>query len=195
MTLRSKDILRAGVAAFALVIGFAARADEPVPALYDGANKTYNISSGSILRQGEGFLSGVVATIGASTPTIQGTGICSKAACPVIYNGTAAFARRTRLTIPSAKKETVAQKIENALGLPVTELVGHTLRRGDNGRSVLHLQEGLNKKGAALTIDSNYGQATEDAVRSFQGKNSISADGVAGPATLKALGIYRAEKG
>ena len=38
-------------------------------------------------------------------------------------------------------------------------------------------------------VDGIYGSKTSKAVRSFQRKNGLTADGVAGPATLKALGM------
>lgn len=38
-------------------------------------------------------------------------------------------------------------------------------------------------------VDGIYGSKTTKAVRSFQRKNGLTADGVAGPATLKALGM------
>lgn len=38
-------------------------------------------------------------------------------------------------------------------------------------------------------VDGVYGSKTTKAVRSFQQKNGLTADGVAGPATLKALGM------
>lgn len=65
-----------------------------------------------------------------------------------------------------------------------------TYRRGASGQTVRTIQEKLIRwgylEGAA---DGIYGSRTEAAMKRFQKKNGLTADGVAGPATLKALGI------
>ena len=40
------------------------------------------------------------------------------------------------------------------------------------------------------TVDGIYGTATKNAVMLFQRKNGLTVDGIAGPRTLKAMGIY-----
>lgn len=59
------------------------------------------------------------------------------------------------------------------------------LRKGDQGNSVRQLQELLGFKGEAR--DGAFGPATDKAVRAFQAKNGLTADGLVGPATWKAL--------
>ena len=39
-------------------------------------------------------------------------------------------------------------------------------------------------------VDGIFGSQTQEAVRYFQRKNGLTVDGIAGPATLKAMGIY-----
>lgn len=39
-------------------------------------------------------------------------------------------------------------------------------------------------------VDGIYGSQTVNAVKYFQRKNGLTQDGIAGPATLKAMGIY-----
>jgi hypothetical protein len=67
------------------------------------------------------------------------------------------------------------------------------LQRGDKGASVKQLQQVLRawypKDLAYLDIDSDFGAETESAVRFFQTKARLSVDGIAGPATLKALNL------
>lgn len=65
-----------------------------------------------------------------------------------------------------------------------------TLRRGNQGEAVEELQALLNAKfGFSLEIDGNFGKATETAVKEFQKKNGLNADGVVGKKTWKALGV------
>ena len=65
-----------------------------------------------------------------------------------------------------------------------------TLRRGNHGEAVEELQALLNAKfGFALEIDGNFGKATETAVKEFQKKNGLTADGVVGKKTWAALGV------
>ena len=61
------------------------------------------------------------------------------------------------------------------------------LRRGSHGGDVSELQNMLNADGKVLNIDGDFGPRTEEAVRSFQYKNKLTADGVVGPYTWKAL--------
>tara|TARA_B100001123_G_C15187941_1_gene978087 strand:+ start:93 stop:878 length:786 start_codon:yes stop_codon:yes gene_type:complete len=56
------------------------------------------------------------------------------------------------------------------------------LRKGDKGDSVKNLQNLL-----GITIDGDFGPNTEKAVKKFQKKNNLYADGVVGPDTWEAL--------
>ena len=63
-------------------------------------------------------------------------------------------------------------------------------RQGDSGSAVPTIQTKLKRWGYFDgPVDGIYGSKTSKAVRSFQRKNGLTADGVAGPATLKALGM------
>ena len=62
-----------------------------------------------------------------------------------------------------------------------------TLRKGDRGESVKYLQELLNDHGFALAADGKFGSGTETAVKNFQQKNGLTADGIVGPATWKKI--------
>lgn len=65
-----------------------------------------------------------------------------------------------------------------------------TLRRGSQGDEVADLQMLLNSKfGYDLDVDGNFGKATETAVKDFQKKHGLTADGVVGPKTWAALGV------
>lgn len=62
-----------------------------------------------------------------------------------------------------------------------------TLSHGATGLAVSRLQKQLKQHGATLLIDGDYGDATERAVRSYQLKVGLVADGIAGPKTQHAL--------
>ena len=61
------------------------------------------------------------------------------------------------------------------------------LRHGDRSQAVLILQKNLNRYGANLVPDGHYGDATEIAVRAYQLKVGLVADGVAGTKTQSSL--------
>ena len=64
------------------------------------------------------------------------------------------------------------------------------LRRGDKGPRVVELQSALNAVASAgLATDGNFGPATESAVFAFQFGANLDRDGIAGPATMRALGF------
>jgi N-acetylmuramoyl-L-alanine amidase len=66
-------------------------------------------------------------------------------------------------------------------------------RRGSTGGAVGQIQRKLSEWGYySGAADGIYGRGTEDAVKRFQSKNGLRADGIAGAATLKALGISAA---
>lgn len=62
------------------------------------------------------------------------------------------------------------------------------LKRGDTGENVRELQERLKKLGFYPgVVDGIFGPVTEQAVKMFQISAGITADGIAGPQTFKAL--------
>lgn len=65
-----------------------------------------------------------------------------------------------------------------------------TYRRGSSGQEVRTIQEKLIRWGYLEgTADGIFGSRTEAAVKHFQRKNGLTADGIVGPATLEALGM------
>ena len=62
---------------------------------------------------------------------------------------------------------------------------------GSRGDEVTQIQTKLKRWGYYNgNIDGIYGSQTQEAVRYFQRKNGLTVDGIAGPNTLKAMGIY-----
>ncbi len=62
---------------------------------------------------------------------------------------------------------------------------------GSRGSEVTQIQTKLKRWGYYNgNVDGIYGSKTLEAVRYFQRKNGLTVDGIAGPATLRAMGIY-----
>lgn len=66
------------------------------------------------------------------------------------------------------------------------------LKKGDKSKEIRAFQEFLNTQGESLIADGNFGKLTEHAVKRFQTKHGLDADGKVGPNTLakaKELGL------
>ncbi len=64
------------------------------------------------------------------------------------------------------------------------------MRRGDNGQPVRELQLALNRFGVGPTrVDGSFGPSTENLVKQAQSMLGLTADGIVGPKTMKALGM------
>ena len=62
---------------------------------------------------------------------------------------------------------------------------------GSRGEEVRQIQTKLKRWGYySGNVDGIYGSQTQEAVRYFQRKNNLKVDGIAGPETLKAMGIF-----
>jgi peptidoglycan hydrolase-like protein with peptidoglycan-binding domain len=70
------------------------------------------------------------------------------------------------------------------MSMQLYELV--LLKPGTRGNAVKALQEKL-----AVTADGQFGAGTEKAVRDYQSKNGLKADGMAGPATLAHMKLFK----
>ena len=60
-------------------------------------------------------------------------------------------------------------------------------RQNSKGPDVREIQELLNRHGANLTVDGDFGPKTDAAVRAFQSSRGLDVDGIVGPKTLAAL--------
>ena len=87
----------------------------------------------------------------------------------------------TRTAIPCKPTGSVVASCD---GPPITS----NLRRGANNDQVKTLQCLLKTyHGADVTVDGDFGRGTQKAVKDFQKKNGLSADGVVGNKTLEKL--------
>ena len=74
--------------------------------------------------------------------------------------------------------------LASAMTLGATAATAQTLQPGSRGDDVVALQEAL-----GIPADGAYGPQTKRAVQRFQRIHGLVVDGIAGPATLSALGI------
>lgn len=95
------------------------------------------------------------------------------------------FQRRRHLAVDGV----AGPRTRRALGRRGRPRLGKRgLRRGRRGWDVAALQFMLRRRGARPgSIDGGFGRATSRAVRRFQRRAGLTADGVVGPATLRAL--------
>ncbi|WP_210481595.1 peptidoglycan-binding domain-containing protein [Naasia sp. SYSU D00948] len=84
-------------------------------------------------------------------------------------------------------EETSAVSVTSRLTGLAALAVGPTLRRGSTGPAVAALQRVLTDLGHPLAADGNFGPRTEQAVRAFQSRSSLTPDGIVGPRTKAAL--------
>ena len=88
----------------------------------------------------------------------------------------------------------------NAAVITLAQLVpdagAESFKNGATGETVRKIQQRLSDWGYySGAVDGIYGSATEAAVRKFQKKNGLTPDGVAGPATLAAIGLPSGSSG
>lgn len=80
--------------------------------------------------------------------------------------------------------------------LPSDHAVDALSKMGSTGSEVRQIQTKLINWGYLNDkVDGIYGTKTKNAVIAFQKKNGLTADGIAGPATLRAMGIFNSSTG
>ena len=99
-----------------------------------------------------------------------------------------AFQKKYNLTADGIAGKETLKKLDSAYKNADSDKDDDSLRMGDSGSAVKNLQTKLKKLGYYNgTVDSTFGSGTYAAVRAFQQKNGLTADGVAGSETLKKL--------
>ena len=99
-----------------------------------------------------------------------------------------AFQKKYNLTADGIAGKETLKKLDSAYKNADSDKDDDSLRMGDSGSAVKDLQTKLKKLGYySGTVDSTFGSGTYAAVRAFQKKYNLTADGVAGSATLKKI--------
>ena len=99
-----------------------------------------------------------------------------------------AFQKKYNLTADGIAGKETLKKLDSAYKNADSDKDDDSLRMGDSGSAVKNLQTKLKKLGYYDgTVDSTFGSATVAAVKAFQKKYNLTADGVAGSETLKKL--------
>ncbi|MGW3633015.1 TIGR03767 family metallophosphoesterase [Streptomyces sp. NPDC005122] len=94
-----------------------------------------------------------------------------------------ADARNTQLLLP------MPFSLSTGRGTPLPSAGWPVVQQGAGGERVRTAQYLLNARGAALSVDGSFGSSTGSAVRTFQTSRGLSADGIVGPATWRALAV------
>ena len=104
-----------------------------------------------------------------------------------------AFQKKYNLTADGIAGKETLRKLDSVYKNANSDKDDDSLRMGDSGSAVKDLQTKLKKLGYySGTVDSTFGSGTYTAVRAFQKKYNLTADGVAGSETLKKLdSVYK----
>ncbi len=109
-----------------------------------------------------------------------------------LITGIAAFALATAAGV-GAVLGTTGQAAQESASLPCVQAA--VLRQGSQGGEVKEVQRRLKQWGYYNgSIDGIYGAKTVEAVKKFQRKNGLTADGIAGKSTYEALGMNESAK-
>ena len=104
------------------------------------------------------------------------------------YAAVKAFQKKYNLTADGVAGSETLKKLDNAYKNADSDKDDDSLRKGATGSAVKNLQTKLKKLGFYnASIDGDYGDTTVAAVKAFQKKYNLTADGVAGSETLKKL--------
>ena len=104
------------------------------------------------------------------------------------YAAVKAFQKKYNLTADGVAGSETLKKLDSAYKNADSDKDDGSLRKGATGSAVKNLQTKLKKLGFYNAyVDGSYGDTTVAAVKAFQKKYNLTADGVAGSETLKKL--------
>ncbi|MGI6214279.1 MAG: peptidoglycan-binding domain-containing protein [Christensenellales bacterium] len=90
---------------------------------------------------------------------------------------------------------TIALTVKTATPNPKPTSTVYVIKQGSKGNDVKNLQQKLRDLGYLKgSADGDFGKETEDALKAFQRRNNLTADGIAGRATLSRLNSSSAKR-
>lgn len=89
--------------------------------------------------------------------------------------------------VPSPVKPAPSKPVVTVPPFPRERGDDGVIKRGDQGREVVAVQNRFRQRGWKIDIDGVFGPGTETIVRKFQAEKRLGVDGIVGPATWKAL--------
>ena len=104
-----------------------------------------------------------------------------------LKDGLVALNSLSGMKLPSQTLFVLLGVASSAFILNIANAAQAALYQGDSGSDVTYLQNLLNQNGYSVPVTGYYGSQTENQVYSFQYDKYLTADGVAGSATLNAL--------
>jgi peptidoglycan hydrolase-like protein with peptidoglycan-binding domain len=104
-----------------------------------------------------------------------------------LKDGLSMFPSLSGLKLPSQTLFILLGVASSAFIWNIASAANAALYRGDSGPDVTYLQNLLNDNGYSVPVTGYYGTQTESQVISYQSNYGLTADGVAGSATISAL--------
>lgn len=145
---------------------------------------TVATSSGSLnVRKGPGTTYARVSEIKSGTQIVISS--IEGEWCAMYYRDIQGYVQRQYLNIQAAS--TAPAQAAPAASTYDTSSLTRVLRAGYTGADVSVVQQRLKDLGYLSSLSGSYDSATQEAVRSYQKKNGLTADGLAGPSTFSSL--------
>lgn len=146
-----------------------------------------------------GYLSGATGVYDTATMAavrlfqlrngLSSDGLAGSRTCALLFSSAAKPAAAVEPTVPPTQAPTlIPTQAPTPIPTPTATAITRTLRSGCTGEDVKALQTRLAQLGYfTTTITGSYASSTVSAVKAFQRRNGLSADGVAGSMTLSRL--------
>lgn len=170
-------------------LGRSMRSDSPSPALeagedWIGAKPPASATDERLPVRVAGLLRGRRGVAAAAAAVVVVGCLLGGLAAAGVFSGSQA----RPATTPTGGTSSPAATTPATPTQPILAPPAATLKPGDQGAAVKVLQRGLARLGYSPgRIDGQYGPSTVDAVKRFQRAGGLTADGILGPNTLRAL--------
>ena len=149
-----------------------------------GSSSSGSSSSSSVLKKGS--KGEAVKTLQRNLNTAIGAGLSVDGSFgPACYAAVKKFQSKYGLSVDGIAGPATQKKLASVIANKKNVVVATpTLRKGSKGENVKTLQRNLNAAiGAGLAVDGSFGPACYAAVKKFQSRYGLGADGIYGPNT------------